>query len=245
MRFEQFIRAAAPIAAMAFAGMTAACAGNYSFDGDGRGVPLAELDQSGPAPTRISVGGPDKVVLRQGDTLSIAVDGDRDAADKVRFWLEDGTLGVSRERGSSSTGPATVQVTMPPPERIAVSGSGSVESPGMARTAAIAIGGSGSVDVARFDAVDLKVSIGGSGLVRGAGTAQRMAVSIGGSGDVVAPELLADDATISIGGSGDVELASDGTVNASIGGSGDILVHGSAQCSVRAAGSGSLRCIPR
>src|SRR3546814_18518059 len=68
-------------------------------------------------------------------------------------------------------GRATIRVTMPAPEELAMAGSGKIETPAMASRAEISIGGSGSVDVANFAAARLGINIGRSGKVTGPGSA--------------------------------------------------------------------------
>ncbi|MEE4153288.1 MAG: head GIN domain-containing protein [Erythrobacter sp.] len=237
---------AATIMAFAGAALLSACA-FVDFDAGGMtgGVPLAELDMSGSAPTSIALAGPDTVILTEGETLDITVEGDQAAIEKVRFKLEDDELKIGRENGKAdSDAKATIRVTMPPPGEIAVAGSGSITAPAMARQAELDIAGSGSIEVASLDAERLEVNIGGSGTATAAGKASRLEVSVAGSGDVRLAGLSAERVEVSIAGSGDVELASDGTVEASIAGSGDVTVTGNAKCTLSSVGSGKLHCNP-
>ncbi|NVE95420.1 head GIN domain-containing protein [Altererythrobacter lutimaris] len=240
---HKMIKTFAPVAAIA---LSAALAGCGDFDmkiNDSEGVPLAELDMSGPAPEELAVSGPDTIILTEGDTLTITIDGDAEDADQVRFHRDGKTLGVFRESGNWSKGSAvTVNITMPAPREIAIGGSGDVEASTMAREASIAIGGSGSVAVKQIDAESLEVVIGGSGSVAAAGTAESLEMSIGGNGNGDFAELKVDDAEINIGGSGNVSLQSDGKVVANIGGSGNVDVKGDATCTLNSFGSGSLTC---
>ncbi|KPP90630.1 head GIN domain-containing protein [Erythrobacter sp. HL-111] len=239
-----FISRMAPLAALALGTALAGCGADVRVNGMG-GVPLAELDTNGPAPTRLVLASGDRVVLSEGDTLAITVDGDEEESARLRFSLEESTLGIGRKNGSWGSGSAvTVNVTMPPPESIAIAGSGTVRAVTLARDADISIGGSGDVAVERIAAGTLELNIGGSGSIRGAGTAERLEVNIGGSGDIDLTALKADRAEVSIGGAGDVAFASDGTVEATIAGSGDVRVTGSAKCEVTAFGSGRLTCSP-
>ncbi|QIQ88270.1 MAG: DUF2807 domain-containing protein [Erythrobacter sp.] len=234
----------APVAALALGTALGGC--NMDFKVNGMdGVPLAELDMSGPAPTELVLASGDRVVLTEGDTLAITVDGDPAETDKLRFSLDEETLGITREEGSWGSGSAvTVNVTMPPPGEIVIAGSGTVLAPTLAKDAEITIGGSGDIEIERIAADSLEVTIGGSGSVKGAGTATKLEVSIGGSGDVDLAGLKVDEAEITIGGAGDVAFASDGTVQADIAGSGDVRVTGRAKCEVNAVGSGKLTCAP-
>jgi hypothetical protein len=241
---NRFFRQMAPLAALALGATVAGCDRvEIKIDGiDTDGVPLSELDMSGDPPDSLALLGPDTVIISEGDSLSIDVEGDDSAVEALRFTFENGTLGVTRDTDVSSDGSATVRVTMPAPEDLAMAGSGRIESFAMASSAEIAIGGSGSIEVAEFEAERLEINIGGSGDVAGKGSADRLEVNIGGSGSVKLADLKADRAEINIAGSGDVEFASDGQVEANIIGSGDVTVTGSADCDVNTIGSGSLNC---
>lgn len=232
-------------AAFTAAAMLSACA-FMDFKGGGMtdGVPLAELDMSGAAPTSIALAGPDTVILTEGDTLDITVEGDAATTENLRFKLDGDDLTIGRESYSGKEAKATIRVTMPPPGEIAVAGSGSISAPTVARDAELDIAGSGSIEVASVDADRLEVNIGGSGTTTAAGRAGTLEVNVAGSGDVQLADLVADKVEVSIAGSGDVQLASDGTVEASIAGSGDVTVTGNAKCNLSSMGSGKLTCKP-
>jgi len=242
---QSFVKRVAPLAALAMSVGLAGC-GDFSVTINGEeGVPLSELDMSGATPDELVVSGPDKVIVTAGDELSISVEGDDDAVDKVRFVLDGDLLGVTREEGTwSDNGTAVVRVTMPAPREIVIGGSGSAEANTMADEASIVIGGSGSVSVGEINAKSLEVAIGGSGSVTASGTTEQLEMSIGGNGSGRFSNLKADDVEITIGGSGSVDLQSDGSVEANIAGSGSINVTGSATCDVNAFGSGTLKCTP-
>ncbi len=233
-----------PLAAIALGLATASC-GNVNLTiGDEDGVPLSELDMSGTAPTRLVLAGPDKVVVTEGDALAITVSGNREAIDALRFSLEDGTLGIMREKSWKGPGIATVAVTMPAAEEIVLAGSGDITAPSMVDEAEVNIAGSGTVAIARVQASKLDVNVMGSGTLSAAGTADRLDFNLAGTGMLKARALKVERAEINIAGSGGGEFASDGTVEARIAGSGDVTVYGRADCKVSAMGSGTVRCRP-
>ena len=242
---RQIAKGLAPIAALAIAAGVSGCA--YMDDWEEvSGVPLAELDVSGDPPTSIELAGPDRVVITDGEGLTITLDGDDEAGEALRFDRDGNRLTIARDRsvygGSNS---ALVRIAMPSPSALAIAGSGRIEAANMASNAEIEIAGSGAISVAEIAAEKLEVEIAGSGDVKAAGTATALEVEIAGSGDVRLGELTADDVSIEIAGSGNVDVSSDGRVDADIAGSGDVRVTGSATCSVQTAGSGSLTCRPR
>ncbi|WP_379923000.1 head GIN domain-containing protein [Erythrobacter sp. R86502] len=232
-------RVAAPL--LALGATLGGCEQNMLINGQ-EGVPLAELEIAGPPPTDVVLSSGDTVILTNGNTFAITVEGSD--TDSLRFVRDDKVIGVTRESGWNGKGTATIRITMPPPEDVIIAGSGTVRAQNLASTSEITIGGSGLIEFGAVAAEKLGINIGGSGTVRGAGTARRLEVNIGGAGDVEMPSLKADNAEVNIGGTGDVAFASDGEVSATIAGAGDVRVSGAAKCAVETFGSGALTCTP-
>ena len=221
----------------------AACdGGDIEINGQ-KGVPLSEIEIAGAPPTNVFLASGDNVIVTEGNTFAIKVEGSD--TDSLRFVRDEEVIGITRVEGWNGNSTATIRITMPAPKDIVIGGSGTVRADGLASEANINIGGSGTVEFAKFSGQTLGINIGGSGTVKGGtGTTKELEILIGGSGKIVMPQLKADKAEISIGGSGDVAFASDGTVEANIGGAGDVKVTGSAKCTVNAFGSGTLTCTP-
>ena len=242
---DTLIRKILPIAVIGLSLAVSGCDGINVNIGDSDGVPLAELDTSGDAPTGIVLARPDKVVVTEGDRLSIDVEGDSEIVDAMRFSLDGGTLGIMRENGNwSDKGTATVRVTMPLPEEITIAGSGTAEVPGLARDAEITIAGSGKATIANIQSDSLEVTIAGSGDLVASGATDSFELDIAGSGNGALDDLRVGTAEISIAGSGKAAFASDGKVKANVVGSGTVTVYGSADCEISAVGSGKLNCRP-
>ena len=240
MRNARYIPASLLLTASAM--LLTAC--GIGSDGAGSrisGVPLAELDRSGPPPSAIRLGGSDRVIVVTGSPFDIRVSGDQDAVDALRFTLKNNALGIGRMPGTSR-GQALIRVTTPETHALVLGGSGDLEADRLTGDARITIGGSGSVKVSDIDAENLAVTIGGSGTLLGSGRTRMLDIKVGGSGDAQLAGLEADQANVSVGGSGDVAFASDGAVSVSIAGSGDVTVDGEARCSVSKAGSGTVTC---
>lgn len=228
-------------AALLAIGVTlAACDGaDIEINGQ-KGVPLAEIEMAGTPPSEVVLSSGDTVILTNGDTFNITVEGSD--TDSLRFVRDAEVIGITREKGWKGESTATIRITMPPPKEVVIAGSGTIKAESLAATSEVSIGGSGLVEFGTVAAEKLGINIGGSGTVRGAGTVKRLEVNIGGAGDVELPALRADSAEVSIGGSGDVAFASDGDVTANIAGAGDVKVAGAAKCTVNAFGSGTLTC---
>ncbi len=246
MKFEQFLKRMAPLVMVGMSVSLSGCDNVKINVGDTDGVPLAEFDLSGQAPTGLTLASGDTVILSEGDRLTIAIEGDDKAREDLRFSRQDDVLSIARASGlfRKDTAPAIIRVTMAAPSELLIGGSGTIEAQSLAKKAELTIGGSGSMRFAEFTGERLEITIGGSGNVTGAGKAERLEISIGGKGDVDLGELNAERAEVSIGGSGDVAFASDGEVEANIAGSGTVKVKGRAKCTANSFGSGKLICEP-
>ena len=239
---HKVLKGLAPVAALAASAMLAGCNVDMQI-GDTEGVPLGELDMNGAAPTEIVLASPDSVIVTTGDTFNISVSGNEDAAQLMRFNLEDNALGIMREKDSKGTsGPAIVNVTLPSLKGIVLAGSGTIEADRMDGRAEVTIAGSGTTNVAEMRADKLDLTIAGSGDFEAAGEVGDLDMTVAGSGSGKMAGLKVGKADISVAGSGDAEFQSDGEVDASILGSGDITVSGNATCTVSSLGSGKLRC---
>ena len=240
---HRILKGVAPVAAMALGVMATGCNMDVQWDGENKGVPLAELDYEGAAPDTVALLGPDTVVVTDGDRLTIAVEGDDEAVEALRFYLEDDTLGVSRDgKARNIDGKATVRITMPSPKALMLAGSGGIAAQSMADRAELNIAGSGRIDVASIAASQLEVNVAGSGQAAAAGSADRLELNIMGSGSAEMDELSAGNAEVNVMGAGSGAFASDGKVEANIMGSGNVTVFGRADCKINAMGSGSLNC---
>lgn len=240
---HNFVRAIAGVAVFGLATALGGCdAANMSFNGE-KGVPLADLDMSGPAPKAIALLGPDNVRVTRGEKLAITVEGE--GSEKLRFALSDGQLGIAREgwKLGQSARAATVNVTLPMLSDVTLAGSGNLIADQLGGDdAKIVVAGSGVVEARAIDAGKLGVDVVGSGKLRAAGKAKELKMTVAGSGDAEMDGLNVDDARIDVAGSGNARFASNGSVNANIMGSGEVRVFGRATCKVSAMGSGKLVC---
>ncbi len=240
---HKIIKGLAPIAALAAGMLVSGCDNVNVSIGDKEGVPLAELDMSGEAPDKLVLAGPDRILVSQGEALDIAVSGDDRAVEALRFSLDDGSLGIMREKNSwKDGGTATVRVTLPSLREIVLAGSGDIRAANLAGASSVTIAGSGAVAVDEVDAEALDVNVLGSGKFSAAGRAGRLDLNIAGSGASEMHGLEVGSADVNIAGSGDAEFASDGKIEAKIMGSGTVSVIGQADCTVTSMGSGKLRC---
>jgi hypothetical protein len=244
---KDIARTLAGIAAAALALSLSACEG-ATFEMEGmKGMRLAELDLTAKAPEEITLLGPDTVHVVQGDKLTIKVDGNQEAKDRMRFVLKDGKLAIGREgwKIGGADDLANIEVTVPAVRRLVMAGSGTMRADVLrGDTASVSIAGSGDIEVPTVDTQELKVEVVGSGDIKASGKAKSLKISIAGSGNADLAGLSAEKANVDVAGSGDTSFASDGQVSANIMGSGTVRVKGRAQCKVTTMGSGSLVCEP-
>ena len=277
MNFDKFLRSMGPlVAAAAVGGIMAAAKKNGNFDfkwdeGDfnwgkdcgkgfgrgfgpgfatgfgGDGVPLDELDMGGDSPTQLVLAGADQVIVTEGDDFAIAVQGDDDAKDTLRFRLDDdGALHIASGNSShGGEGIATINITMPAPEKVTIAGAGEVALSSLADDAEVKVAGSGQISVLDLDIEELDVTIAGAGRFTAGGKAERLNISVAGAGKAEMSGLLVDIADVDLAGAGNATFACDGEVNADIVGAGHVTVRGSAKCRVHSMGSGYLVCEPR
>lgn len=238
---HKILKGVAPVFALALAAGLAGCDGRMSINGN-EGVPLAELDLAGNAPTSVVLAGPDSVIITRGDKLAIDVGGDPQAVAALRFTLDDESLGVMRKSNSDVSGTATVRVTLPELSKLTIAGSGTVDADRISGDVETVIAGTGTANLAAVDANELEVTIAGSGTLKASGRAKSLELNVAGSGTADMSALKVDTGDVTIAGSGDASFASDGTVDASIMGSGTVSVTGSAKCTVQSMGSGKLHC---
>jgi hypothetical protein len=243
MNFRKFTASFGALAPLGLVLALSACDNvDISIDGD-HGKPLAELDLAHADVHELALLGPDTVRIHAGTALAIHADGDTDHV--LRFTLKDGTLGILRKKGTfKDSGPIAIDVTMPAPTSLTMGGSGQITAETLSPKAKIAILGSGNIDTPHIAVTDLDVSIAGTGSYHAGGTAGALEVNIAGTGNAQMADLKVDKAEVSIAGTGDTQFASDGAVKANIIGTGSVHVRGRAKCEVSAVGTGKVVCEP-
>ena len=183
MRLNRFLKTMGPLAALVAMGALAGC-DKVHFNVGEEGVPLAELDLGGTPPDSVALLGPDTVIVSEGADFTITVDGEGPVAERMRFKLDGGTLGILREgdNWSEEGGIATVRVTMPPPNSLSLAGSGTMVVAAVSDTPQANIAGSGDATFSSDGSVDANIVGSGDVTVRGSA---RCKVNSVGSGSLV------------------------------------------------------------
>lgn len=208
------------------------------------GVPLLQLDLTGPAPSALVLDTAAAIEIQEGDALRIAVEGSQGARERLRFRRDGDRLIIDHPRGSKRVGdPPTIRVTMAPPTDLQIWDSGVITAAKMSGLSGLVMKGSGNVAVRQSVEGPLAIGISGSGTVTSAGDVSELHVNVIGSGKIDLSAARVDSAKVRISGSANVALASDGVVEAAISGSGRVTVTGQARCSSRISGSGKVECM--
>jgi len=183
--------------------------------------------------------------LRIGTTESVVIETDDNLLAQIETVIENGTLKIRPVKRNMNLSSRTMKIVVTAKEidRIALGGSGSIESDALkAPKLSIDLGGSGSINIKALDAESVAVSLGGSGnLKTGGGTAASVSVSIGGSGDVDLGQLKAREASVSLAGSGAATVWPSTALSVTIAGSGDVNYYGDPKVSRSVVGSGGTR----
>jgi hypothetical protein len=197
--------------------------------------------------TGINLNLPGDLVLKLGNTESITIETDDNVLPAIESVIEDGVLRIRPVKRNTNlhTKHLKIIVTAKSIDRLALSGSGSIESDALkGGKLNVDIGGSGSIDVKGIDAEALAVSLGGSGdLKSGAGKVNSLSVAIGGSGDVDLGRVQSNDASVSVAGSGEAIVWARAGLSVTIAGSGDVSYYGDPKVSKSVVGSGEVERI--
>ncbi|HTH54626.1 MAG TPA: head GIN domain-containing protein [Cyclobacteriaceae bacterium] len=203
--------------------------------------------------SKLSFRVPGKLILKQGSTQSVVLEGDQDFLSKVETEIDGDRLVIGREdkwswrdwRDGNNNNKITAYVTMTNIEGLGVGGSGDLVGEGKFSTGDIElkVSGSGSMQIEIEAKGDMKADVSGSGDIDVKGTCQSFDSGISGSGKVNAQLAIAGKAEVSISGSG--KLVASGTakeIKARLSGSGKVLASNLevSRCDVHISGSGDV-----
>jgi hypothetical protein len=213
----------------------------------GSGTSVTETRPTG-AFQAIALRGSIDLEVRQGDTISVQVQGDDNLLPFLETVVEPGASGpvlqVRWKSGQSLTtrSKTKVSIVMPTLSAIAGAGSGDIHVESFSTPSLkLSLAGSGDARLAGLQTEELSLSIAGNADVKGSGRATRLGITISGSGDVAFGELRADEVSVRIAGSGDAEVQAQKSLSVNIAGSGDVVYRGDAALKSSVAGSGTIR----
>ena len=200
--------------------------------------------------TKIVFRVPGKVLLRQGDTQKVEIEGKKDILEKIETQVEGSKLVIEKEGKWNDwkwndDDRVTVYITVKELEGISVSGSGDVigESRFTTGDLELSVSGSGSLKLEANASGDVEADVSGSGDLYLKGQSKSFESDVTGSGKINISMTVSGLADFQLSGSGKVEAS--GTANmvkASITGSGRVMAADmeAKRCQVRISGSGDV-----
>lgn len=204
--------------------------------------------------SKLSFRVPGKLILKQGSTQSVVLEGDQEFISKIETEIDGDRLVIGREDkwGWKDWGgwrddknKITAYVTMTKIEYLGVGGSGDLVGEGKFSTGDLdlKVSGSGSLQIEVDAKGEMKADVSGSGDIDVKGTCQSFDSGISGSGKVNAQLKVSGKAEVSISGSGRLVASGSATeIKARLSGSGKVLASNLevSKCNVHISGSGDV-----
>lgn len=184
------------------------------------------------------------IVLRQGSSFKVTVEGQKNILDVLKTELKGTNLRITFEKGYNVRYQKNLVVYVEAPsfESLGMSGSGDVRAENTIKGNKLHIGisGSGNFDLA-LEFTELDLGISGSGDVKLEGKADRVSMSVSGSGDIKAQRLNAQSVKCGVSGSGNINCNASKSLEAAVSGSGDIKYSGNpSSVKTKVTGSGDI-----
>ena len=173
--------------------------------------------------SRIMVSGPGVVHVEISGTESLAVEAEDNILDVLTIEVVNGRLELGHRAFTNivPTREITYRITA-------------------ASLNAVAVSGSGQLDVAPVGVSSFSVSISGSGSIAPSGSTASLSVDVSGSGAYLGANLSADTAEVNVSGSGQALVNASQDLVASVSGSGSIRYLGDPALTRTVSGSGTV-----
>lgn len=208
----------------------------------GSGVQV-EKQRTLPAFSRLRIDGPLDVRVQQASSDQAVIVTDDNIEPLVETVVEADTLVVrlKRDAGFSARHAPSIRLDARSLQAIAIHGSGDLQIDRFkGDTLGLNLSGSGDARLGLVELRQLNVSISGSGDVQAAGRAEQQSWLIHGSGDVDARSLSGRTTKVVLSGSGDASLGVCEQLDAELSGSGDLSYAGRPQLRQSVSGTGEI-----
>ncbi|MBD3336501.1 MAG: hypothetical protein GF355_13395 [Candidatus Eisenbacteria bacterium] len=242
MRRRQLM-AGAMAGALIVAGGSAGCVVEIGETVEGSGS-VKQVERSAAGFHGVALSAACDVIVEQGEEEGVSIRGEENLLEYIETGVEDCVLRVGSRRGFNlrPTKPLIVAVSLKELDRLQISGSGTLEAANLnVVDLSIRVSGSGDAELLNLCADELTVRISGSGDVTTAGYSTFQDVAISGSGEYEAHGLESDIASVEITGSGSAAVNVNEELSVRITGSGDVAYGGRPEVKRRITGSGALR----
>ncbi|MBN1598577.1 MAG: DUF2807 domain-containing protein [Bacteroidales bacterium] len=187
---------------------------------------------------------PGNMILKQGSSVSLKLEGNQDDLDKIITKVVDGNLKIYTKNHTTKLGDVKIYVTFVELGAISIAGSGDVyfTTPLNAEEIEMNVSGSGIIKCPELRAEEVELNLAGSGdITVGGSKVEEMEINIAGSGGVDASDLEASEVEVNIAGSGSVKVYVSGELETNIVGSGDVYYKGNPVIDAETTGSGRTK----
>ena len=182
--------------------------------------------------TAIDVRTVGNVLLSQGGTEAVTVQGSDNVVPLIRTRVSNGVLVIDTDEPINIVGMQgktilTFIIQAKDLTGITVSGLADVNMDRLSTSSLnIAMAGAGNVKMEGLAAQTLSITVSGLGNIRIAGEAESATITISGAGGVQAPDLKTKNTTVDISGLGGATVWVTDTLGGTISGSGDVSYYG-------------------
>jgi hypothetical protein len=196
-------------------------------------VSATELEQEF---TKINFKGAGEVIILQGETCALDIQGDQDLVEKVKTEISDGMLTITFQtdeivwrdlKGIGEESRLRYDIKEKSLEVLKLDGAGSIHSDTLTGTSLkIQHDGLGKIILTNLAYEDLDVDLGGLGEIEVDGEIQKQSVHIGGAGVYKANLLKSQEAEVAVNGAGMAKVWVETKLVASLTGAGSIKYKG-------------------
>ena len=194
----------------------------------------------------VSLGISGKLIITQGNSNSLTLEGDEDDLKKIETYVKGGRLKIRKEDNSwfgDNMDDVIIKVTLVNFTGASVSGSGKITNSNNLKGNDVSLNVSGSGKIELYvESQTMETHISGSGRIYLEGKASTNDLHISGSGNINAEEFNTNKLEAHISGSGSAKVKVKDEIDAHISGSGSIRYYGNpSKIREKVSGSGGVR----
>ncbi|MCX6068083.1 MAG: DUF2807 domain-containing protein [Chloroflexi bacterium] len=194
----------------------------------------------------VSMEYPAEVIIRQGKTESVSLQGDEIVLPQILTEVKAGILSISasEENWNKLVNPGRavqIVITVKDLNQVVFSSAGTLLVEGLKTDSlALVLSGAGEMTLSELAVDSLIVTLSGAGNVQADGVADNLLVHISGFGDFDGGDLHSQTAEVHVTGAGSATVWTDEKMDASVSGVGDVNYYGSPSVLKQISGVGSV-----
>ena len=187
-----------------------------------------------------------RIILTQGDSESLTIQGPDNIVPLIRTTVSNGTLIIENSKNFNvlNMGDHTVltlTIMVKDLSKLTVSGAGLIEMNGLSTSSfELDMSGAGEVKISQFAAEQLDVTVSGAGSIKIEGQVTQASIDIPGAGSVNGSDLKCQTATVNISGLGGATLWVTDQLSGTISGAGSVSYYGNPELKTTTTGLGTF-----